>query len=301
MRCRWLLAALVATALSAQVRTADATKRGLKESDFPRTIQVSPNVYTYEDFHAGADRFTTTNMFVVTSEGVLVADAQGDRKATEGLIDAIRKVTPQPIRYVVVCSEHPDHTGGNAAFPASVTWIAHPATKAAVHLPDSTLLVTDENTITMGGEEFRIQFIGRGHTAGPLIVVLPRQKIAFLSETFCNHLFPQMRTGYPSEWIATLDRARKLDAKVFIPGHGFTESADVSQEELHAYREEVAAVVAEVTRLYKAGVPVEEAVRQANWGPYTAWTGGGSPSPRIQEMGPTAVRRVYLELSGKLD
>jgi cyclase len=298
---RWLVLLFCSASLTAQVRTADALKRGLKESDFPRTIQVSPNVYTYEDFHSGADRFTTTNMFVVTSEGVLVADAQGDRKATEGLIGAIHKVTPQPIRYVVVCSEHPDHTGGNAAFPAGVTWIAHPATKTAARLPDSTVLVSDEKTITMGDEEFRIQFIGRGHTAGPLIVVLPRQKIAFLSETFCNHLFPQMRTGYPSEWIATLDRAEKLDAKVFIPGHGFTETADVSREELHAYREEVAAVVAEVTRLYKAGVPVEEAVKQANWGQYATWTGGGSPSPRIQDMGPVAVRRVYLELSGKLD
>src|SRR5580698_7285567 len=106
---RWLVLLFCSASLMAQVRTADASKRGWKESDFPRTIQVSPNVYTYEDFHSGADRFTTTNMFVVTSEGVLVADAQGDRKATEGLIDAIRKVTAQPIRYVVVCSEHPDH------------------------------------------------------------------------------------------------------------------------------------------------------------------------------------------------
>jgi cyclase len=299
MRC--LVAIFCAASLVAQVRTADATKRGWKESDFPRTIQVSPNVYTYEDFHSGADRFTTTNMFVVTGEGVLVADAQGSRKATQGLIDAIHKVTPQPIRYVVVCSEHPDHTGGNAAFPAGVRWVAHPTTKAAIHLPDDTVLVSDEKTITMGGEEFRIEFIGRGHTAGPLIVVLPRQKIAFLSETFCNHLFPQMRTGYPSEWITTLDRAEKLDAEVFIPGHGFTEKARVSREELHAFREEVAAVVAEVTRLYKAGVPVEDAVKQVNWGPYETWTGGGSPSPRIHDMGPVAVQRVYLELSGKLE
>src|ERR1700733_14889243 len=109
LRGKLLILAFGACSLVAQVRTADAGKRGLKESDFPRTVQVAANVYTYEDFHSGADRFTTTNMFVVTGEGVLVADAQGSRKATQGLIDAIHKVTPQPIRYVVVCSEHPDH------------------------------------------------------------------------------------------------------------------------------------------------------------------------------------------------
>jgi glyoxylase-like metal-dependent hydrolase (beta-lactamase superfamily II) len=305
---KWILLLLAAaTCLPAQVRTADATKRGLKESDFPRTIKVSANVYTYEDFHSGADRFTTTNLFVVTSEGVLVADAQGDRAATQGLINAIAKVTSQPIRYVVVCSEHPDHTGGNAAFPASVTWVTHPATKAALEQqggwkpPANAVLVADEKTITMGGEEFRIRFLGRAHTAGPLAVYLPGQKIAFLSETFCNHLFPQMRTGYPGEWPRTLATAEAIDARVFIPGHGFTENAVVSVEELRAFHKAVQAAVDEGTRLYKAGVPVEDAVKQADWGEYAAWTGGGSPSPRIQDMGPTAVRRIYLELSGRLN
>ena len=67
-------------------------------SDFPRTIKVADNVYTYEDFHAGDEKFTTTNMFVVTSDGVLVADGQGSVAETKGLVDAIAKVTPQPIK-----------------------------------------------------------------------------------------------------------------------------------------------------------------------------------------------------------
>ena len=71
--------ALATSALLAQapvVRTADPIKRGLALGDFPRTIKVADNVYTYEDFHAGPEKFTTTNMFVVTDEGVLVADGQ---------------------------------------------------------------------------------------------------------------------------------------------------------------------------------------------------------------------------------
>src|SRR5580692_193258 len=104
------------------VRTADPVKRGLKESDFPRTIKVTDNVYTYEDFHSGAEKFTTTNMFVVTNDGVLLADAQGSPAATRGLVDAIAKVTPKPIKYVIICSDHGDHTGGNASLPADVTY-----------------------------------------------------------------------------------------------------------------------------------------------------------------------------------
>src|SRR5262245_61312598 len=97
------LALTCAAGLLAQsvVRTADPIKRGLKLTDFPRPIRVTDNVYAYEDFHSGDEKFTTTNMFVVTAEGVLVADGQGSPDATKGLVDAIAKVTPQPIRYVV--------------------------------------------------------------------------------------------------------------------------------------------------------------------------------------------------------
>src|SRR5437588_9019092 len=136
-------------------RTADPITRGLKESDFPRTIKVADNVYTYEDFHAGAEKFTTTDLFVVTAHGVLVADGQGSPAATRGLVDAIKKVTDQPIRYVVICSDHGDHRGGNASFPPGVGYLVHPTSKAALDrqaaarpdawkLPASATLVFDK-------------------------------------------------------------------------------------------------------------------------------------------------------------
>src|SRR3989475_3122585 len=135
-RVRPFLTALLASGMVAAglaqsiVRTADPAKRGLKDRDFPRTIKVTGNVYTYEDFHAGAEKFTTTDMFVVTRDGVLVADGQGSPAATKGLVDAIRQVTDKPIKYVVICSDHGDHTGGNTSFPATVTYIVHPTSKA---------------------------------------------------------------------------------------------------------------------------------------------------------------------------
>ena len=63
-----------------------------------------------------------------------------------------------------------------------------------------------------------------------------------------------------------------------------------SQEE---YKRALRAVIAEVTRLHKAGVAVEEAVKQANWGPYAEWY-------IAAQQGPIAVRRIYDELNGKL-
>jgi cyclase len=299
---------LVAGALAQSVvRTADPIKRGFKESDFPRTVKVAENVYTYEDFHAGDEKFTTTDMFVVTRDGVLVADAQGSPAATKGLVDAIRRITPQPIKYVVVCSDHGDHTAGNASLPPGVKFVIHPTSKAildrqaaapnarpdAWKLPADAELVPDKKTISMGGEQFQILFFGRAHTGGDLGVYLPNEKILFLSEIFLNRVFPAMRSAYPSEWLGALTKAEAMDARIYIPGHGFTEDAAVSKEELRNYHKALEAVIAEATRLHNAGVPVDEAIKQANFGDYASWT-------LAKSQGPVAVRKVYEELDGKL-
>ena len=314
---RTLIASLLASMIAAQapvVRTADPAKRGLKESDFPRTIKVADNVYTYEDFHAGPEKFTTTNMFVVTDEGVLVADGQGSPAETKRLVDAIATVTTKPIKFVVICSDHGDHTGGNASFPPNVKYVVHPFSKAVLDeqaertaargrsggasgrpwkLPIDAELVMQRKPLMVGGEPIEILFLGRAHTGGDLSVYLPRRKILFLSETFLNRVFPAMRSAYPSEWLKALDHAEAIGADLYIAGHGFTESGPVSKEELRAYHKALAAVIAEATRLHNAGVPVEDAVKQANWGEYASWTLASS-------QGPIAIRRVYEELDGKL-
>ena len=316
MSKRFVACALSATFLPAIiiaqqpiVRTADPIKRGMQLSDFPRTIKVSDNVYTYEDFHAGPEKFTTTNMFVVTDAGVLVADGQGSVAETKGLVDAIKKVTPQPITTVVIASDHGDHTAGNQAFPTGVHYLIHPTSKAILdrsaeaaakagreggwRAPADAELVADKKSFTMGREQIQILFLGRSHTGGDLAVYLPGQKILFLSEIYLNRVFPAMRSAYPSEWLKALDKAEAMQANIYIAGHGFTETGAVSREEIRAYHKAMEAVIAEATRLYKAGVPVDQAVKQANWGEYASWTLASS-------QGPIAIRKVYEELSGQL-
>jgi glyoxylase-like metal-dependent hydrolase (beta-lactamase superfamily II) len=218
-------------------------------------------------------------------------------------------VTAQPITTVVIASDHGDHTAGNTSFPSGVHYIIHPTSKAILAAsanaaakagreggwkpPAEAELVADRKTITMGGEEMQIRFLGRSHTGGDLAVWLPREKILFLSEIYLNRVFPAMRSAYPSEWLKALDQAIAMNADIYVAGHGFTETGAVSREEIRNYRKAMAAVIAEATRLYKAGVPVDEAVKQANFGEYASWTLASS-------QGPIAVRKVYEELSGQL-
>ena len=101
----------VAMPSAAQLRTAYPEKRGLKRSEFPRTIKLAENVYGYEDIRNPG--FTTVSLFVVGNDGVLLADGQGSPEATKKLLDAIARVTPKPVKWYVVGSDHGDHTAGN--------------------------------------------------------------------------------------------------------------------------------------------------------------------------------------------
>jgi glyoxylase-like metal-dependent hydrolase (beta-lactamase superfamily II) len=284
------VALVLSVTSTAQVRTAYPEKRGFKTSDFPRTIKLADNVYGYEDLRQPG--FTTVSLFVVGDDGVLLADGQGSVEATKKLVDAIAKVTPKPIKWYVVGSDHGDHTAGNASLPKGITYIVTPFSKAQMKL-DAPAMIGDRQVINVGGIEVQALHLGRAHTGGDLLVYLPKQKILFMSEVYLNRVFPAMRSAYPSEWLAVINWSLQMDVERFVPGHGFIEEPKASREELVEYQRAMRAVIAEVTRLHKLGLAADEAAKQADWGPYKEWF-------LVEQQGPIAVRKVYEELEGKL-
>jgi glyoxylase-like metal-dependent hydrolase (beta-lactamase superfamily II) len=307
---------LGAAPLAGQVmRTGDVAKRGLKPTDFPRAKQLAPGVYTYEALRAGdpGGQMTTVSLIVISNDGVLVADGQGNVQQTQEMVDWIRKTTNQPIKYVIVCSDHGDHTGGNAAFPQGATFVAHPTSKAVLDAAGKPPFVAEtvphRRVIHLGDKNVEVLFLGRAHTGGDLEVYLPKEKVLFMSEAYLHWLFPAMRSAYGTEWIQTLRNAETIDATWFIPGHGFVDDAATLKADLPPYRRALERVVAEATRLHDAGIPCPapargagaggtrrqlcEAVQKGNWGDLKNWT---LYSTQVE----TAVRRVYDELDGKL-
>ncbi|HET9371349.1 MAG TPA: MBL fold metallo-hydrolase [Vicinamibacterales bacterium] len=269
--------------------------------------KLAEGVYSYEALRsAGPERFTTVSLFVVTPAGVLVADGQGSVAETTKMIEAIAKVTDRPITHLVIGSDHGDHTAGNSVFPTAITTYVHPASKATLDgggrsnapgpvaaLPGKVEVVSDRTTIALGGREIHVLFLGRAHTGGDLSVYLPDEKILFMSEAYLNRIFPAMRSAYPSEWVATIERAQKLGADVYVPGHGFVETPAILKEELETFRQALVTVIGEARRLRAAGLSADAAAKEAKFGDLESWSLRGS-------QGATAIRRVYLELEGTL-
>jgi glyoxylase-like metal-dependent hydrolase (beta-lactamase superfamily II) len=245
---------------------------------------------------------------VVGSDGVLLADGQGSPAATQKLLDAIKAVTPKPLKWYVVGSDHGDHTAGNSVLPKDITYVIHPNSLAQMQrdaanpnrqpnappvIVPSMAMAGATQTIDVGGIEVRAMFLGRAHTGGDLMGYLPKQKILFMSEAYLNRVFPAMRSAYPTEWVATIDKALAMDVERYVPGHGFIEEPKVSREELVEFQKALKAVNGEVTRLHGQGLSADAATARANWGPYADWF-------LRDQQAPIAVRKVYEELDGKL-
>jgi cyclase len=300
-----LLTSVVSLQSQALVRTGDIAIRGLKAADFPRMTKLAENVYGYEQLDPTKRGLTANNLIVVTTSGVLVAEGQGTVDNVHRLVSDIAAITPQPIKYVVIGSEHGDHMGGDSAFPDGVTFIAHPFSKAnlerqaASRRPEQPKTVVPTETVdakrvlNLGTTEIQILFLGRAHTGGDLEVYLPRQSILFMSEVFINRIFPSMANGYPNEWIATLRKAEEMRASVYVPAHGFIDPPQVLHEEMLNYRAAIERVVAEGKRLHDSGVPADQAAGAANFGPFSEWT-------RVGDNAANAIKRVYMELDGQL-
>lgn len=286
-------------------RTGLLSERGLTPADFPQNKKLANNVYVWTDVHP-TGLYTTNDLIVVTTDGVLVADGQKDPATTKKMVDFIKGLTNQPIRYVIVASEHGDHAGGHESFPPGAVFVSSPASQIVLReqakadkpgrpktiVPTET--VADRRVLKMGNTEIQIMNLGRAHTSGDIEVYLPSEKIFFVSEAFSNHLFPQMRAAPPKEWIQTLKNLQKVDATWIIPGHGFLDDPAVLKDELVNFTKLMEYVVPEITRLHNAGVPVDQALKQANWGPYSSW-------PVFDRNGQVAVQRIYDEIDGKLD
>jgi glyoxylase-like metal-dependent hydrolase (beta-lactamase superfamily II)/dienelactone hydrolase len=182
--------------------------------------------------------------FVVTDAGVLVVNAGDNYRLAQALHEEIRKITDQPVKYVVL------ENGQGHAMLGSSYWqeqgalvIAHAdaaeeieekayallqtteerleekAAGTEVVMPDETF--EDQRVIELGGERIELLYLGPAHSPGDIVVWLPGKKLVISGDmAFHQRMLPLFEHTDTAAWIDTWDRFEALGAEVVIPGHG---------------------------------------------------------------------------------
>ena len=65
-----------------------------------------------------------------------------------------------------------------------------------------------EMTLFRGSREIQIKFLGRGHTAGDVVVFLPREKVVITGD-FLTAGVSNLSDSYPDEWADVARRAEE--------------------------------------------------------------------------------------------
>jgi glyoxylase-like metal-dependent hydrolase (beta-lactamase superfamily II) len=186
-------------------------------------VDGTENVYIFRNGNHQA-------MFIVTPEGVIATDpvAYGRPTGGQSYVDEIKKITPQPIKYLIYSHHHYDHIAGGKAFKdAGATVVAHKRAKERLvqlqdpHtvIPDET--VDDKRTITLGGTTLELSYHGLNHSDSTLVMRLPREKIIFVVDTIPVGSFPGRGfiDIYPLETEDFIKHVIAMDWERMIPGH----------------------------------------------------------------------------------
>jgi len=240
----------------------------------PGLVPIVEGVWVYEGalhLDGEAEQVRTNSLVVIDEAGIVVVDGQDSAEEGRELLAAIREVSDAPIRYLVNASPHGDHVNSNTVFAdAGATLVGHVGTYEAMTEvraaagetgPARPELTFEERmTLRVGERRLDLHFLGRGHTRGDLVVHLPDKGVAFLSELYFHGVFASVSEGYAEEHLETLRRAMELDARWWIPGHGYVR--DQTPEELEAgllrYRDNVAAIHHAVANRVARGESLEE-------------------------------------------
>jgi glyoxylase-like metal-dependent hydrolase (beta-lactamase superfamily II) len=255
-------------------------------------IQVTPRVYYVRGSpgvaSAANEGFNSNAGFVVTDDGVVVVDVLGTPALGNALLDAIRKVTRQPVRRVILTHYHADHFYGLAPFKdaGAEVW-AHRAALEYLDggeaerrreqrardlypwVDDSMPIVRadrwlEERTeFSLGGQRFEMHHLGPAHSPEDVIVVVPREGVVFGGDILTAGRIPFVGEADSKRWLERIDRLLELRPRIVITGHG--ELSRDPARDLALTRDYLQFLRAAMGRAVEEFTPFDEAYAKTDW------------------------------------
>lgn len=246
--------------------------------------KLAPGVYAVVGDTGRGSEGRPNAGFIVTDSGVVVVDALASPRDGNRLLGSVRSVTKQPVKWLVLTHHHPDHTFGAIIFKrAGARIIAHPdrRTLASDGGEDALLAdwvrvvgldamrgfefadtpdrpVTGTDTLVLGGRTLVITHPGAGHTAGDLMVWLPKERVLFAGDLLIEDGVTMVVDGNSRELLKGLDAVDALHPLVAVPGHG---KIPANAEDLVALtRKYITGLQGDMRMAVEHGVPMKRAM-----------------------------------------
>ncbi|MCB1336094.1 MAG: MBL fold metallo-hydrolase [Maritimibacter sp.] len=201
--------------------------------------EVGPGLYA---FTAEGD---PNSGVIIGDESVMIVEAQATPRLANKVIEKVREVTDKPISHVVLTHYHAVRVLGASAFGAGQVIMGEKARAMVAErgredwasefqrfprlfeghesipgLTWPTTTFTDRMSVYLGNRRIDLMHLGRGHTAGDIVIYVPDANVMFTGDLVEYHSACYCGDGHFHDWPATLERIRAFDVDAIAPGRG---------------------------------------------------------------------------------
>jgi glyoxylase-like metal-dependent hydrolase (beta-lactamase superfamily II) len=248
---------------------------------------------------------------VVTPAGAVLIDSGATFQSARKIDDAVKKITQQPVRWVINSGGQDHRWLGNGYFQAQgAELIAHATARADMQsrggdqlnalrallgaradgtvptLP-TRLPIGSDTRLELGGTVFELRHRGGGHTPGDMMVWLPEKNVLFAGDiVFVDRLLAVIPVSNTQYWLDTFRAIQALRPRVIVPGHGNVTDEATARAQTRGYLE---ALRAHMKHAVDDGIPVNDAVKSFNGTPFMHLLNADA-------LMAVNANRVYLEL-----
>jgi len=248
---------------------------------------------------------------VVTPAGAVLIDSGATFESARQIHAAVRRVTSQPLRWVINTGGQDHRWLGNGYFKAQgAEIIAHakgeadmrnrgndhlsglqsslgPLAAGTVPTLPTRWLKADDERLELGGVVFEFRHRGGAHTPGDVLVWLPQKNVLFSGDVvYVDRLLGVIPVSQTRPWLATFAEIERLAPAILVPGHGRVTTLPVAQAQTRDY---LLALRAHMKQAVDEGQDISAAVKTFKAQPFMHLLNAA-------ELMPGNASRTYLEL-----
>jgi cyclase len=257
----------------------------------PQFMKFGDGIYTYV-----GKNFKSNTGIILTQDGVVLIDSGHDPTDSLAVMDAVKKLTQMPVRFLIDTEPHPDHTTGHFVFSPPATIIAaagagesmrnrerqvpdritklaatSPVMKAALEgykfIPPH-IEYSERMTLYVGERTFELRHMRGVHSEADTAIWLPRERVLFSASAFVSEQVNIFRPFVNiSDILAAGKMMKELNPEHVIPGHGPPTTTKLFNDGEKYY----ALLVERVAAKVKEGKSLDDITKEIQMPEYASW------------------------------
>jgi cyclase len=296
-------------ALALTVSISLLTVRTLAAQDLgPNVRKIKDGIYVY----VGTNLNSNCGI-VLTQEAVVLIDSGHNPTDSRAILEAVKKLTPMPVRFLIDTEPHNDHTTGHFVFSPPATVIAHEGATASMkqgYSPERNqklmaqspemraafegfrlvlphIEYRDKMTLNVGERAFELRYLKGVHSEADTAVWLPKERVLFSASGIVVDQFNILRPFVTiPDILAAAKMMKSLNPEVVIPGHGIPGTVKIFEDTEKYY----ALLVERVGKMVKDGKSLDDIKKELKMPEYDHWA--------TKERFPTNVEAAYKVVKG---